>query len=89
MQKDAECNGGSVTVCSGTSCEGDVNRAGSGAAACLSLVMEDKACGDKWFEVGDSKCYCYSPDQVDCRVVSDPQEDLYQIGETFLKIIVF
>ena len=78
-----------MTVCSGTSCEGDVNRVGSGAAACLSLVMEDKACGDKWFEVGDSKCYCYPPDQVDCLVVNDQQEDLYQIGKIFLKIIIF
>ena len=82
LRKDAECRWtDSIDVCSGTSCGDDVTRGSKGVAACLSLVTEDKSCGDKWIEVGDYKCYCYPPDQVDCEVVTESKEDLYEIGK--------
>ena len=86
MQKDAECSGDRQhfnTVCSGRSCEGVVNRERKGVEACLSMVLKDTTCGEKWFEVGDNWCFCYPKHLLECHVVNDQFEDLYQIGEIF------
>ena len=87
LQKDAECTAEPLIVCYGADCGDDVNRGPKGVAACLSLVTEDKACGDKWFEVGVNKCYCYPRDQVDCELVKELKEDLYEIGKLLVNNI--
>ena len=81
MQAEAECRGGQKEVCRGDACGGVVNRESDGVAACLSLLREDATCGDKWFEVGNNKCYCYPVGLEECDIMSDGGEDLYQIGE--------
>ena len=65
-------------------CRGDcpsVNRGEEGVASCFARVQMDPTCGDKWFEVGDNKCYCYPKDWSECDVMEDGGEDLYEIGK--------
>ena len=88
MNKNAECNKRGnpvrVQICYGTCPE--INRTFNGVEECFKRVQQDSRCGGKWFEVGDNDCMCYPSDWVECNVISDSNEDLYQIGNYILSV---
>merc|ERR1719158_1171832 len=72
LRDSAECRGGQMQVCRGN-CP-DVNRQPDGVRACFERGQQDDRCGDKWFEVGNNKCYCCPKDWSECDVMNDGGE---------------
>ena len=94
VKQNAECNEGHLTIIPERRdiCWGDctllVNREEAGIANCFQLLQADSECGNKWFEVGDNLCMCYSIELLKCNITSDPYEDLYKISELIWDILV-